>query len=35
MPYLRRPRGLTGEVDLRCAQTIKGEGAVHMRYEVP
>jgi hypothetical protein len=24
----------TGEVDLRCVETILGEGAVHLRYEV-
>ena len=23
-----------GEVDLRCVETIQGEGAVHLRYEV-
>ncbi len=23
-----------GEVDLRCIETIQGEGAVHLRYEV-
>jgi hypothetical protein len=23
-----------GEVDLRCTETIAGEGAVHLRYEV-
>jgi len=23
-----------GEVDLRCIETIEGEGAVHLRYEV-
>ncbi|HEX3194895.1 MAG TPA: dihydrofolate reductase family protein [Streptosporangiaceae bacterium] len=23
-----------GEVDLRCVETIEGEGAVHLRYEV-
>jgi len=23
-----------GEVDLRCFETIEGEGAVHLRYEV-
>jgi dihydrofolate reductase len=24
----------TGKVDLRCVETIEGEGAVHLRYEV-
>jgi len=24
----------TDEVDLRCVETIQGEGAVHLRYEV-
>ena len=23
-----------GEVDLRCVESIEGEGAVHLRYEV-
>ena len=23
-----------GEVDLRCVESIQGEGAVHLRYEV-
>ena len=25
----------TGKVDLRCVETIEGEGAVHLRYAVP
>jgi len=24
----------TGQVDLRCVETIQGEGAVHLRYKV-